>query len=299
MVRDEIVNPRLQTDCTTFLAHCKTFNESLLDIMRELNSKLRSLSGPKKFLLSSSIKADIQKHQERIHECRANFLLWIVMQNRLAVHQVHNSIHEMRHDISQLPRSLGYPWEASGEFFLLFDMMDICTQLPISLCQTWETFLDLLLLMHKNRPGLRYVTLGNFDLTRTRNNNRDQVVLSTTWNPTMINGSTVKMSAVLRRSEEQDSRQCPSCSTVESQPVDLGAEIQCGNCGTRFRVSRGYIVEESTSQMEDTPAAEPLSVSPGSEEGEALLVVQNDIQYLRRFHVVLPPRQLSPPRPIQ
>ncbi|KAJ7592811.1 hypothetical protein C8J56DRAFT_1023711 [Mycena floridula] len=104
MVRDEIISPKLQTDCATFLAHCKTFNESLIDIMKEINNQLRSLSGPKKYLLSSSIKEDIQKYQDRIHECRANFLLWIAMQNRLAVHQVHNSIHEMRNDISQLSR---------------------------------------------------------------------------------------------------------------------------------------------------------------------------------------------------
>ncbi|KAJ7592806.1 hypothetical protein C8J56DRAFT_483094 [Mycena floridula] len=102
LVRDEIVNRKLQTESTTFLAYCETFNESLLDIMTELNNKLRSLSGPRKYLLASSIKEDIQKHQDRIHECRANFLLWIVMQNRLTVHQVHNSIHEMRNDISQL-----------------------------------------------------------------------------------------------------------------------------------------------------------------------------------------------------
>ncbi|KAJ7583320.1 hypothetical protein C8J56DRAFT_894034 [Mycena floridula] len=293
LVRDEIVNPKLQTNSSAFMAHCKAFNESLLDIITEINNKLRSLSGAKKYLLSGAIKDDLQKHQDRIREIRYNFMLWIIMQNRLVVHEMRDTMHKMRKDIIELPRTLGIP----GESILFIDILDLNTQLPLSLCQSWESFLELVLLIHKNlnRPGLRYITSGDFDLTIN-----DQVVSSTIFSSLVKRGSTVKMSVMLHRSKEQsdaDSRRCPICSTLHIEPVALGSEIQCVNCGATFRVSRGILDLEVLRQQDTSDiAAVSASLSPSSGHRETRFTMDDEeVQYLRRFHIVLPPRQLRPP----
>ncbi|KAJ7592833.1 hypothetical protein C8J56DRAFT_483548 [Mycena floridula] len=279
-IRDEILLPGTGRILPArFSEQCTAFNDHLIDILGELHHNSRSTRAWKRYVLSNVIQSDIARYRKRVEEIRANFMLCTVIQNQLILHQVQNGIHDLRDDISRLPLTLGYTWERSSDRPIwLVDMMDVKTPLPVEFCQSWERFFDLLVFMHKDRPGGQHISLGDFEVST---NDNEHLVRSASWNSLVKPGSTLKMSALLRLLED-DSRRCPGCSMIFNTALSLGSETRCPNCGTTFRVSRGFIDDAP----DDSPG--PQTAATTSPNPSQLESKDDDTRYFRRFHVVLP-----------
>ncbi|KAJ7592816.1 hypothetical protein C8J56DRAFT_483380 [Mycena floridula] len=110
--------------------------------------------------------------------------------------------------------------------------------------------------------------------------NDSQDVEPTTWHSIVKAGLRVKMSALLHVKSTEDSRQCPSCSTVNYH-ASLGAELICQYCSSTFRVSQGFLEEAGIphTQISSSPSTDSQArVDDGVNDGT---------RYIRRFHILL------------
>ncbi|KAJ7592827.1 hypothetical protein C8J56DRAFT_483464 [Mycena floridula] len=215
LVRDQIVQQQIPT---TFDAQCMAFNDRLLDIMTSLHEHARSTAEWKKYVRSAEIRDDIVGYRRTVDEMRDNFLLSAVLQTHRGIEQI-----LVLDGINSLPAMLSYTWEGSSNRIVwLTDILDVETPIPLVLCQTWEMFVGVLLLMYRTRAGRRYIDNGDFDLT----SNGSEHIDPTTWNSVVKAGLRFKMSALLRINLTEDSRQCPSCSTLNTH-TSFGSEILC------------------------------------------------------------------------
>ncbi|KAJ7592829.1 hypothetical protein C8J56DRAFT_1045284 [Mycena floridula] len=270
LVRDESLQSQCPSLSTDFRNQCTEFNNRLIDILESIHEHSRSTGAWRRYARSATIKDDIARHRRTLDEFRNNLMLSTVI-------QTHRGIEQILDGIERFPMLLGYTWEGShAATILLTDILDVETPIPLILCQTWEIFRDVLLLLHRTRPGKRYIDKGDYDLTI----NDTEHVKSTTWNSVVKAGLRVKMSAVLRVDSTEDNRRCPSCSTLNTQ-TSLGSEILCQHCAITFRVSQGYLEEVVHSPEDHVIPSSHQVVGPEHDQAD------NDARYIRRFHVVL------------